>query len=75
MLLAANVVRDAVAVAASLTASQPREGDPLLEIWLVCASVVLVSYSLLPSPLLLIVVNLAGPIPTRVRAIGAPHRS
>lgn len=74
MLLAANVVCDAVAEVASLTASQPREGDPLLEIWLVC-SVVLVSYSLLPSPLLLTVVNLAGPIPTRVRAIGARHRS
>lgn len=75
MSLAANVVCDAVAVAASLTVSQPREGDPLLEIWLVCASAVLVSYSLLPSPLLLTVVNLAGPIPTCLRAIGARHRS
>lgn len=74
MSLVANVVRSAIAEAASFTMSQPQKDDSLIEIWLVCASAVIVSSPSRPPSTPLTVLNLAGPIPPRLRAVGACYR-
>lgn len=74
MSLVANVVRSAIAEAASLTVSQPQKDDSLIEIWLVCASAVIVSSPARPPSTPLTALHLAGPIPPRLRAAGACYR-